>query len=87
VDVRLQHDLLVLLGRVAEGVAAEREPGVVDEDVEPAAELRDRLLDEALAARAVGDVERERDLGRELVAPPRPSAPPRSPRRSRSTRR
>ena len=40
-------------------VAPEREPGGVDEDVD-AAQLFDGSLDEALAARRVGDVELER---------------------------
>jgi hypothetical protein len=44
-----------------ERVAAEREAGVVDEDVEPPSSL-DRRGDEALAARRVGDVELERDV-------------------------
>ena len=52
---------LVLLGRLVERRAAEREPGVVDEDVD-AAELLDRRCDEARAARRVGDVELERDI-------------------------
>ena len=61
VDVRLEHDLLVRLRRLVEGVAAERKPGAVDDDVE-AAELGRGPLDEALAARGIGDVELERDL-------------------------
>ena len=61
---------LVLLARLVERRAAEREAGVVDEDVE-AAELLDRLRDEALAARGVGDVELERDLRLEPLDPPR----------------
>ena len=64
--VRLEHGLLVLLAARVERVAAEAEAGVVDEDVEPAERL-DRRVDEALAARGVGDVELERDLGLELV--------------------
>ena len=43
-----------------ERVAAEREARGVDEDVD-AAELLDGRVDEALAARRVGDVELERD--------------------------
>src|SRR5205085_9284459 len=52
---------LVLLARLVERSAAECEAGVVDEDVE-AAEPLDRFRHEALTARRVGDVERERDL-------------------------
>ena len=45
-DVRLDDRVLVLLLRLDERVAAEREAGVVDEDVD-AAELLERALDEA----------------------------------------
>ena len=62
VHVRLQHDLLVGLARVVERVAAEREPGVVDEHVH-AAELLHGRRDETFAAGRVGDVELERDVG------------------------
>ncbi len=68
--VRLQHDLLVGLGRVVERVAAEREAGVVDEHVD-AAELLDRGRDEALGRGRIGDVELERDVRIDLVDPPR----------------
>ncbi len=51
---------LVLLGRLGERGAAEREPGRVHEDVG-----RPGGVDEALAALRVGHVERERDLGLE----------------------
>ena len=70
VDVDVEDGRLVLLARLVERRAAEREAGVVDEDVE-AAETLDRLRDEALAARGVGDVELERDLGLEPLDPPR----------------
>jgi hypothetical protein len=61
---------LVLLVRLVERRATQRETGVVDEDVE-AAEVLDRLPDEAAAARGVGDVELERDLRLEPLHPPR----------------
>ena len=61
VDVRVQDGRLVLLVRLPERIAAEREPCVVEEDVDPA-ELRRRLPDERLRALAVGDVEREREV-------------------------
>ena len=64
VHVRLEDRALVLLRRLVEGVAAKRETGVVEEDVE-AAEALDRLGDEALATLDVGDVELELDLGLE----------------------
>ncbi len=54
--VRLDHLPLVDVARLPDGVAAAREPGVVDEDVEPA-EVGEGLLDEALAACRVGHVE------------------------------
>jgi hypothetical protein len=66
VHVRLQHDLLVLLGARVEWVAPEAEAGVVDQDVEPA-EFAHRPPCEPLAAGGVGDVELELDLGLELV--------------------
>jgi hypothetical protein len=65
-DVRLQHRLLIFLGRLPKGVAPEAESGVVDEDVQ-ASELADRCLDEPLAALSVGDVELELDLRLQLV--------------------
>ncbi len=55
-DVRLDHRPLVVLVDVLDRVAAEREPGVVDEDVD-GAELLDHPLDEALGARAVAHVD------------------------------
>src|SRR5581483_11242436 len=56
VDVGLDHPLLVVLARLPERVAADRTAGVVDEDVEPAEGL-ERAVEEALAARGVGDVQ------------------------------
>ncbi len=61
VDVRVQDGRLVLRRRLGEWVAAEREPRVVVEDVDPA-ELLDGTIDERHAARLVGDVERKRDV-------------------------
>ena len=55
-DVRLDHLTLVLLVRLPDRVAAPREAGVVDEDVQ-AAELGDGPRDELLARRRIGDVE------------------------------
>jgi hypothetical protein len=69
VHVGLEHGLLVLLGTGVEGLAAEAEAGVVDEDVEPA-QRRHRAGHEALAAGGVGHVELEPDLGLELVHAP-----------------
>ena len=73
-DVRLDHRLLVLVGRLPERVASEAEAGVVDEDVE-AAELGHGTLDEALGARAVGDVQLESDQPSaiQLLDPARPN--------------
>ena len=69
VDVRLEHDPLVLLRGVPERVAAEGEPRRVDEDVEPA-ETVHRLGHEALARGRVGDVELEVEIAlQELAAP------------------
>ena len=62
VHVGLEDGALVLLGRVVERSATEREAGVVHEDVDSAAELLDRRRDKARAAVHVGDVERQRDL-------------------------
>ena len=65
--------MLVLFVDFPDRLAAEREAGVVDEDVE-AAELGVCPLDESLAARRVGDVEIEREEPfaiREAVDPPR----------------
>ena len=69
VDVRVQHRLLVLGTRLRERDAAEREAGVVEEDVDPA-ELGDRALDERAARRLVGDVERQGDVGVDPLDPP-----------------
>ncbi len=52
------------------GYAAERQAGVVEEDVEPA-ELVHRRRDEALAALHVGDVELERDVRIDPLDAPR----------------
>ena len=71
-DVRLEDGFLVLLGARVEGVAAEAEAGVVDEDVE-ALELLHGLGDEALAAGRVGDVELELEVRLEPVCAPRSS--------------
>src|SRR5581483_5881845 len=60
VHVRLEHAALVFLRRLVDGVAAEREPRRVDEDV-----ARPGLVDEALATRRFGDVERKLDVGLE----------------------
>jgi hypothetical protein len=68
VDVRVEDRVLVALVRLVVRVAAEREAGVVEEDVQ-AAELRDRLLDESFRARRVGDVEREPDVRFQPVGP------------------
>ena len=73
VHVRLEHRLLVGLVALVERIAAEREAGRVDEHVEPAAESLHGLLDEALAARGIGDVELERDLRVDPVDAPRPA--------------
>ena len=69
VHVRLEHRPLVGLGALVERVAAEREAGGVDERVEPAAESLHGLLDEALAARGIDDVELERDIGVDPIGP------------------
>ena len=47
--VRLEHRGLVGFVRLVEGITAECEPGVVEEDVEPA-ELRDSVVDEVRGA-------------------------------------
>ena len=77
VHVRLEHGRLVLLAARVEGVAAEAEAGVVDEDVEPAERL-DRRVDEALAARGVAS--------RRARARPRSRARRRGERRRRPSR-
>src|SRR5207237_10157529 len=51
------------------GLAPEGEAGRVDEDVDPA-ELLDGVVDEPLAARRVGDVELEREVGVDAIGPP-----------------
>ena len=61
VDVRVQDRLLDVRGRLGERDATEREPGVVEEDVDSAERL-DRRVDEGAARCLVGDVERERDV-------------------------
>src|SRR5919108_5127411 len=62
VDVRVQDSLLVVLVRLPERVATEREARVVEEDVHRA-ERGGRLLDERGAARHIADVERQSDVG------------------------
>jgi hypothetical protein len=57
VDVRVQHRRLVFLGRLPEGVAAQREARVVVEDVEPVERFH-RPLDEGARALLVPRVER-----------------------------
>ena len=75
VDVRVQDGRLVLGIRLGEGVAPEREPGVVVEDVDPA-ELGRGARDERSAALLVGDVERKRDVGLDSLDPPRTADDP-----------
>ncbi len=70
VDVRVQDGLLVLEVRLRERVAAEREAGVVEEDVD-AAELRDRLRHECSGALLVRDVDVQRHVGLDPLHPPR----------------
>jgi hypothetical protein len=72
-DVDCEDRRLVLLARLVERGAADREPRVVDEDVE-AAETFDGRGDEPLAARGVGDVELECDLRLEALDAPRTPA-------------
>src|SRR5262249_31051470 len=57
VDVGLEDGALVLLRRRGEGIPAETETRGVHEDVDGPGRV-----DEALAARGIGDVELERDL-------------------------
>jgi len=64
VHVRAEDALLVVLARLVERRAAEREACVVEEDIE-ASELLDGRGNEMCAALGVGDVELERDLGLE----------------------
>ena len=64
VHVRLEHGVLVVLSARRERVAAQREAGPVDEDVQ-APESLDRLRDEPLAARRVGDVQSQRHVARD----------------------
>jgi hypothetical protein len=59
-DVDVEDGRLVLLARLIEGRASEREAGVVDEDVETA-ELLDGCRDESFAAAGVHHVELECD--------------------------
>jgi len=75
VDVRVDDLLLVLRRRLREGRPAEREAGVVEEDVD-AAELRHRGLDECGAGGLVGHVELERDVGLDPPDPARPAGDP-----------
>ena len=70
VDVRVQHRRLVVGRRLGERRAAEREPRVVEEDVDPAERL-DRRVDERAARRLVRDVERQGDVGLDPLDPPR----------------
>ena len=70
VDVRVQHRRLVVGSRLRERRAAEREPGVVEEDVDPA-EVLDCRGDERAARGLVRDVERQRDVGLDPLDPPR----------------
>ena len=70
VDVRVHHPLLVVGGRLGERCPPEREPGVVEEDVDPA-ELGDRRLDERGRVGLVGDVDLERDVGLDPLDPSR----------------
>ena len=70
VDVRVQDGRLVLRVRLGERVAAERKPGIVVEDVDPA-ELGGRTRDERGAAVLVGDVEREGNVGVDPLHAPR----------------
>ena len=81
VHVRLEHRPLVRFAALVEQIAAEREPGGVDEDVDPT-ELCDRFLDEALAALRIGDVELEPVIGLGIRstrrAPPTTRAPSRA---------
>ena len=60
-DVRLEHRPVVVVRALRDRAAAERETGVVHQDVD-AAELLDARGDERLAALVVGDVERRRDV-------------------------
>ena len=60
-DVRRDHGRLIRFGRFGDRIAAERQAGVVEEDVEPAERVH-RGLDEALAAFRVGHVELERHV-------------------------
>ncbi len=72
VHVRMQDRLLVLGIRLPERIATEREPGVVEEDVD-ASELVGRAAHEGGSALLVHDVEREREVGLDSLDPPRPA--------------
>jgi hypothetical protein len=65
-DVHAEDGRLVLLARLVERGAAEREARIVDEDVEPA-EPPNYFSDEAPAAVRLGNVELERDLRLEAL--------------------
>src|SRR5207237_3805716 len=80
VHVRLEDRALVLLTRLVERRAPEREAGVVDQDVD-AAELADRGGNETLAAGRIGDVELEGQGGREALARQRSPRDPSAGRR------
>ena len=69
VDVRVEHRVLVLFARLGERSPAEREPGVVEEDVD-ASERLDGGRDEAFTALRIDDVELELDVGLEPVDAP-----------------
>jgi hypothetical protein len=61
--------VLGLLRRIGKRIPAEREPRVVDEDVD-ASELRERALDERGAAVRIRDVQLKRDVGLDRVDAP-----------------
>ena len=70
VDIRVQHAQLVVFRRLGERRPAERQPCVVEQDVD-APELAHGGIDERLGAALVGDVECERDIGLDPVGAPR----------------
>src|SRR5437764_10717002 len=68
VDVRFEHRLFVLFGRLPKRIASETEACVVDEDVQATTCVGTSYgLDKPLAARLVGDVQLEPDLRLQLV--------------------
>jgi hypothetical protein len=79
VDVRMDDRLLVLGPRLGERRTAEREPGVVEEDVDPAERL-DRGIDEgtarSLARRAPPATRTPASRSRSTVAAPIPDEAP-----------